>query len=313
MGKVNKEVLTSVAFIAARKADGNYKFEGSVFFISWEQYATNPNLSKCVYWATAKHVIDKIKAYGCQEVHIRLNDKDGGSRWVKTKVSSWYCDPSDNLCDIAILRRDLPNWADHTAIPRHYFLTDEIMSKFEFDITDDVIVVGLFHRRVGNRRNVPIVRSGAIASINDDELVSTRLGEMRAYLIECRSIGGLSGSPVIVISDSDHHWKLKLQKGDSTMFLMGLIHGHFDLKSDSIDALGSAKDRDPENINTGIAVVTPVSRLTKLINDYHATNPAPDDLKIPFSFAPVEPLAPRISGTQSGIDISITKKSETDD
>ena len=45
--------------------------------------------------------------------------------------------------------------------------------------------------------NLPIVRLGAIAAM-PGEYIKTDWGCLRAYLIEARSIGGLSGSPVFI-------------------------------------------------------------------------------------------------------------------
>jgi hypothetical protein len=60
---------------------------------------------------------------------------------------------------------------------------------------------GVHHRLVreshGRHQNVPIVRVGNFASYPAEQ-IQTGFGRMDAFLIEARSIGGLSGSPVFV-------------------------------------------------------------------------------------------------------------------
>ena len=75
-------------------------------------------------------------------------------------------------------------------------------------------LTGLFVHHHGSSRNIPIVRSGNIAAMTD-EPVSTRRGLMTAFLVEVRSIGGLSGSPVFA-------------EGVAETGVIGLVHGHFD-------------------------------------------------------------------------------------
>jgi hypothetical protein len=62
------------------------------------------------------------------------------------------------------------------------------------------------------------------------------------YLIEMRSIAGLSGSPVFAFSPITR-----------TIFLIGIIHGHH-----------SPKD-DETTRNTGIALVTPIKKLLDIL------------------------------------------------
>ena len=71
-------------------------------------------------------------------------------------------------------------------------------------------------------------------------------GNSLAFLIEARSTGGLSGSPVFVFKDT-------------SIYLLGLMHGHWDLKVGSIvDTLEiDAVNQQAERVNMGIANVVP--------------------------------------------------------
>ena len=265
MAFIDDEILKCVGFIGYKTLhDGKYHLRGSVFFIGTEEMPENEGKSNYVYWVTARHVIDKIKALGCEHVQVRMNSKDGGAYWIETKTSDWFVDPDDPTRDIAILSRGIPTTDDHACIGSKFHLTDEVQERMEFGITDEVAVLGLFWRRFGQRRNIPIARVGTIASLNDEDLVATQLGLAPIYLIEARSIGGLSGSPVFVHVGINRAFSSKVSKGEPNLYLIGLIHGHYDVKSEEIDQLDDA-DLSVANVNTGIAMVTPFFRLDELV------------------------------------------------
>jgi hypothetical protein len=83
---------------------------------------------------------------------------------------------------------------------------------------------------------------------------------MEAYLIEARSIGGLSGSPVFVnlgvVRETPDRPPFTL--GRVAVYLLGLVHGHWDVESGLI---GEA------NVNMGIAIVTPIQKAAEMIED----------------------------------------------
>jgi hypothetical protein len=88
------------------------------------------------------------------------------------------------------------------------------------------------------------------------EPIKTRYGLADAYLIELRSIGGLSGSPVFV-----HTRLLKDGKEQHTLSWMGLMHGHWDIEEDLIDTLD---DTDNQQLNVGIGIVVPANKILEI-------------------------------------------------
>jgi hypothetical protein len=80
--------------------------------------------------------------------------------------------------------------------------TDEVIETEAIGIGDEVFMVGLFRNHLGRDRNEPIIRVGNIAAMPTDPIRSQVYGDMRAILVEARSIGGLSGSPFSCIWDS---------------------------------------------------------------------------------------------------------------
>jgi len=127
------------------------------------------------------------------------------------------------------------------------------------------VITGLFSRLAGTKQNVPIVRTGNLAMM-PGEKVPTTFGEIDAYLIEARSIGGLSGSPVFV--RETHSIAIQRENigtvpltGIGAHFLLGVIHGHWDLPPGAaIDATA-----DQGSINMGIAIVTPATMLLEVL------------------------------------------------
>src|SRR5450759_1450503 len=92
-------------------------------------------------------------------------------------------------------------------------------------------------------------------------------GYIKAYLIEARSMSGLSGSPVFVHSD----YALELSKAlakrtisPQGMALLGLMHGHFDVQNLNEDVV-TDDDKPERSVHTGIGVVVPVEKIVETI------------------------------------------------
>jgi len=83
----------------------------------------------------------------------------------------------------------------HIGLREGVLLTPERLAEHQVGIGDDIAIAGLYVARMGEHRNLPIIRSGIIAAM-PTEKVKTSYGYHDAYLVETRSIDGLSGSPV---------------------------------------------------------------------------------------------------------------------
>lgn len=98
------------------------------------------------------------------------------------------------------------------------------------------------------------------------EPIATRwFGDMEAYLIEARSIGGLSGSPVFVYLPRVRVRGNGLGMGGRAFYWLGLMHGHWDLpvlKEDMVVEDNVSK----EAVNMGIGIVVPASKILEIIN-----------------------------------------------
>jgi hypothetical protein len=100
----------------------------------------------------------------------------------------------------------------------------------------------------------------------DGDPVKTKNGSyLEAYLIEARSIGGLSGSPAFVhlpaVRTVDGKTDLFGRKPFFQIYLLGLMHGHFDVETLNLDVvLDDAQDAS-SGVHSGIGVVIPVDKI----------------------------------------------------
>jgi hypothetical protein len=121
----------------------------------------------------------------------------------------------------------------------------------------------------GKTRMMPVVRLGTIAAFPQDP-VNIETGPDVVGLLEVRSIGGVSGSPVFVHLP---FWR-DTEKGDLFVGqgakgasggehrLLGLMHGFYPVRSNDPDGVSGGD----ENMNTGIAIVILIERILDLTN-----------------------------------------------
>jgi hypothetical protein len=264
--KIRDDVRKCVVFVGYRLADGTMRMAGSAFFLgkkSEEGKASNSFL------VTARHVIEGIRRLGLTDVFIRANTAGGESVWSQCQSNDWLFHPTDPTVDVALLRTGIPSQLDHLIFPHSLCATDEVIQTNEVGLGDEVFIVGLFRHHHGNRRNIPIVRVGNLAAMTEEKVATRAFGLVDAYLIEARSIGGLSGSPVFlnlgVVRYIDGN--VKHAQGGPMCFLLGLVHGHYDVPASSIDAcqLDGADALSTEHINTGMAIVVPMHKIFEAI------------------------------------------------
>ena len=175
---------------------------------------------------------------------------------------------------------DVLNSLDFTAIPVSSFATEDVMEGASIGPGDRTFTVGLFTRLQGQQANTPIVRTGNVAAIPNATVAISLSGQIvdsEVYLIEARSMGGLSGSPVWVQETGSFSapratdWK----KGEpvtacvsTSMYLLGLMHGHWTIRPAEHDRVdfrtGGPVD---DSIALGIAVVVPAKKILEIL--YH--------------------------------------------
>jgi hypothetical protein len=257
--RVPDKFLQAVVFIGCR-LDGKAYKGATAFFVGSDDGGAV---------VTARHVIDQIRHKSDdRRVLIWLNKLDGRVDVLESPVKDWVFHPDDPTADSAVLPH-MPSLAqyDHVSVMADAILTDEIVQRRGVGIGDDIWVPGLFAPHSGTERNEPILRAGHLAGL-PSEPVLTDLGPMTAYLAELRSIGGLSGSPVLVEFGL---WRVVYEEddpeplGESPNFmLLGLVHGHYDVKA-PLQQLGGGGLMKPEAINMGIGIVVPGQKIVETL------------------------------------------------
>lgn len=128
-------------------------------------------------------------------------------------------------------------------------------------------MVGLFTQRAGSHRNIPIVRTGVVASMPVEKIVDQNTGlAFDAYVAEVRSIGGLSGSPVFAFLSTTNRpaSATQLSHLDWQIVLVGLIRGHWNVVDKNADGL-TLTPEDALTMNTGLALVTPIEEVRAVL------------------------------------------------
>ena len=190
------EVRKCVGFLAYKNAQGIVSLAGTVFFVGVG--LLGEPLDSFGYAVTAKHVIDFIKEKSTDgKVYFRLNLKDVGAKYAVSKIEDWHFHPTDRSVDVAAMNFAYESMFDHLVYPAAGIATADVIRTQEIGIGDEAFIVGLFAHHYGQQRNIPIIRMGNIAAM-PEEKIQTASEKMEAFLIESRSIGGLSGSPVFV-------------------------------------------------------------------------------------------------------------------
>lgn len=268
---VPNEVRLCVGFVHLLDWDDRHRPVGTLFFLG---YPSDEADRYFVYGVTAKHILDRASEKGQDDaLHIRLNARDGTTRWVMSEIDNWFVHPDDSTVDVAVLP-----WApdqqefEYKIFPITGAVKDEAhRQRLGIGVGDETFITGLFVNHVGSQRNVPIIRIGNIAAMPEDP-VKTAIGEMEAYLIEMRSIGGLSGSPVFVNlglirkTEAGIGFAPEGTGLGGPFFLLGLIHGHWEISPADFDQIVDDGMADPILVNTGIAVVIPFSKIREVLD-----------------------------------------------
>jgi hypothetical protein len=269
--RIPDEVLKCVAFIGEvthRDEQGNVFGDlcATGFFVS----VRSPRFPELrhVYFVTAKHVAEDLKD---RIPYILVNTTSGGQTHIYHYGPRWFFHSTDPTADVAVLQIGEQSNTDHLAVLTKDFVTTEDIANREWvDIGDEVFVTGLFTPAPGQKRNMPLVRHGNIAMIPSEQ-IQTELGFSDVYLVEGRSIGGLSGSPVFVRRTET--FKLRVPPDNrltevncpGPFKLLGLMQGHWDIKESEMNKALVQHDRT-HGVNMGIAIVTPAVKIWDILN-----------------------------------------------
>lgn len=270
---IPKKSIDCVCFVCTER-DGEYVPVGTGFFLG-VPIGDPKSPTWVAVVVTALHVLNGIEGTGQtpNKIYLRVNTKYGGVEHVYIPPGNWVRPDIDDLLENGMVdaavcwfpgNNSPSSKYDYLLMPAsneiafRQFLDDE-----DIGIGDDVFFTGLFKYHTETSRNEPIVRSGIIAAMA--ETIATRSGPQHAFLVESRSMGGFSGSPVFVtpgLFRFDEEGKIKIRPTFGQSFLTGVISGHWDAPED-VQIMGGLAERT--SLNMGVAKVTPMEKVFPLI------------------------------------------------
>jgi hypothetical protein len=268
--QIPEDMRRCVCFIGYQIAEREV-FGGSGFFFELElgKRELFPTI------VTARHVIEKIRKLGAKTVLVRFTNSDDKTELVKIGIDDWKFHPKDPFVDVAVCKIPSDTTFGFTGFGDDMALTDELIEREPIGPGDEVFFPGLFRPHYGAEKHIPIIRSGNIAAMPEEPVKINLFGNkvgIDAFLIEARSIGGLSGSPAFVHVGMHRHRQKVDEEGrekhvivtkPNRFYFMGLVHGHYNLPEED----------ETERINSGIAIVVPVWKVLEVVRHLATTEP----------------------------------------
>lgn len=271
--RIPNEYTLSVAFLAIEDGHGDLRNVATAFFV-------NVGIGEVIftYLVTAKHSIEGARSIG-RPLYLRVNGMLGGVQKIPV-LDDWEIHP-DSGVDLAVQSFEAPATSEsefaYRQVPLSMLATPETIRDRGIGVGDETCIIGLYYQNWGNTgtKLEPIVRSGTIASMPIAPFIhglranSFGLsGSYQAILVEARSCGGLSGSPVFAVlpmhrdAAANPVAGMYQPVGAVHNYLLGVVSGHFEDDDIAKDVLF-----EPERglVNTGIAIVTPAHLMVPIL------------------------------------------------
>jgi hypothetical protein len=276
--RVSDDYLKCVCFVGIVPDNGAPIIGGTAFFV-WPNGYPAGDAAQVV---TARHNIMSIRdlAPGSPIV-LFVNHKSMGIVPLQTDPDGWLGHPQDPEIanktyryDVSVYRYAIPlrRDADHVAIGRAGFAAPDFLDRYQVGVGDDLLFPGLFRFHAGTDKIRPIMRQGTIAAMPHEPVRTASGRTAEVYLAEARSIGGLSGSPVLLhlpllrptpVAPPDG-----IEPEPARDSLLGLMLGHWDTAVPQ--SIGGMSGR--ERVNMGIAIVLPAIRIEETLDRPEVSN-----------------------------------------
>jgi hypothetical protein len=257
-------IKKTVAFLGIKK-DGRFLPRATAFFMHYYD-----SQFKFDHLVTAEHVVSGLLTKG-YEIWLRVNLTNGESTEINIDASSFVFHPDSELTptDVAVCPFNKTYVSKQAGSPVDFqtiglngdgsFIAETEWNDRHAGLGTEVAIVGLFRSHYGQKHNVPIIRVGNIASLPNEPVFTSYAGYIDAYLVEARSIAGLSGSPVFVVPNPV---TVSLPQVSA---LLGLMHGHFDVRNLNEDVVVEDENEVTGGIHTGIGVVIPAKKILETV------------------------------------------------
>jgi len=259
--RVSDKVLKCVVFVGVEESAG-FRPLGTGFIIWVQQRQVGFQ-----YIVTAQHVLDSLR----NPISIRVNRKEGDARYIKPP-RGWYFHPdASRFVDVAVAPILLqPDMFDIAHIPTRDFCKEEFLTARDVGLGEELFYPGLFMHRRGQARNHPIMRFGTLSAMPVEPVV-TRSGPVKAYLMEGRSFGGHSGSPVFInfmaprAYYADHPIMLPHPDQAQAYRLLGLLRGYMKA-ADTGEYVGLDEPAVEDLwVNSGISTIIPAQDIIETL------------------------------------------------
>jgi hypothetical protein len=153
---------------------------------------TEPFTMGFTYVVTNSHVIREGRASA-----LRFNTRDKGLGVIHNTAAGWIHHPDGD--DLAVLPIALEyEKIKAKFIPEAWFITKEKVQEYGIGPGDEAFLVGRFVNHEGKQQNLPAVRFGQVSMLPIEPIRTARGLLQEAFLVECRSLPGYSGSPVFI-------------------------------------------------------------------------------------------------------------------
>ncbi|MBZ5549172.1 MAG: hypothetical protein LAO22_14650 [Acidobacteriia bacterium] len=266
--RVPNEVLKCVVFLG-RDHGLVVDWIGTGFLV-----AVQDGAFRFTYLVTANHVAEKLDG---APFKIRANRRSGEAVEIAANESGdlvWYRHPKGESIDVAVCWWQMPSRdLDLLSIQATAFLTEELAKQSNIGPGDEVLITGLFSKIRGQSQNVPIVRIGNLAMVPHGPVVPSGVGDIEAYLVEVKSLGGISGSPVFIRQTIDipglFRWGTNIpataQAYSNVIHLLGLAHGHWNVDPKELNS--PTVEHVEEGFNVGLAIVIPAAHILEVLHN----------------------------------------------
>lgn len=244
---------TIFLYKSANDARNNKPEGGSGFLLGFRFPKEIDDKKSHVYAVTNSHVIVNFPV-------IRINKKIGGLEVIELNKDDWKQHYTRDDVAIAYLGTEIEQW-DAFMIMADAILTPQLANEHNIGLGTDVFVPSRLIHHEGNEKNHPILRFGTIASIGMQPVWNPMTEvDQETIFVECRSIPGHSGSPVIAVEGnlSDIN-KTTSPETVGNLWLLGVTWGYMSDKYEMNDKTTTT--------NTGIMGVVPAWKLHDLLLD----------------------------------------------
>ena len=165
---------------------------GALIGLNHPEFDPQQQFTRDAYGVTAAHVVR-----GGGSV-IRLNTKDGKSRYVELDPAEWTFSDTDDLAAIDLT--DRLSDQDEVVVIHDTWLADQaILNHYNISVGEDGFMLGLFADIVSEHRNVVTARFGNVSLVGREDVPIKYGNRARsAHLFDMKSRPGFSGSPVFV-------------------------------------------------------------------------------------------------------------------